>query len=441
MKIKEVVREIETTYDVRSIEHKKIPVWLDVRNRIFFKLSLGVESNLTISRGTYFHILSSFFYGFFNWFKKYDCWFIGAISNRVLIEGKYYDRLFDYPATRMGKSLFIELSISKHYKRKNEKMYGLFILSSTKNVAILEEINKTYKLEINHKYAIKKILSQYKVMKFILIFKSPKFVFISPSYTSYGYIKAFKEKKIKVIEVQHGVINREHFGYNLYTEFNKEYSPDFLLTFGENEKCIFGGDNFFIDPNNVIPIGSFYIDHINNSFIPNEALTTKCKEYQIVISVSLQDCPTGAKLPEFIMQAARENLSHLYLVKTRRTPIESYEEQYDIPDNVLFVTDLNVYETILYSDYHLTAFSSCALEAPALGKKNILFNIDNKAQEYYGSILNNNNTTVYANDFDEYIQILRTIRKEEEEFIKSEHQSVLIANYTENMDSFINRIK
>ena len=407
-------------------------------------------------KGLIFHVLSSFFYGFFNWFRPYDAWFLGSKSNRVLIDGKYYDRLFDYPASKLNRSLVIELSTNKHYKRKKvaskrivsrstliiiEKFYSLFLFSKAKNLQIFDQIKLEHEIDFDPSYAIKKMVSQYKVMKFLLFFNKPKYVFIAPAFTAYGYVKAFKEKGIKVIEIQHGVISNQHYGYNVFSNFNDEYSPDYLLSLGENERKVFVPENTYIDSELVIPVGSYYIEHINNTFKPSIEIIDLSANYKLVFSVSLQDCVSGSKLVPFLVDAARKNSSFLYLVKPRRTSIETYSERYDLPDNFVLIENLNVYQTILHSDIHITAFSSCALEAPALGKKNILINIDGKAVQYYKDILINSNTTVYVDDYTEFENEVNQMHIQESEFVKSEHKDVLVSNYSEKVDEFLIKLE
>lgn len=451
MKVSDLIYQIETETNVEEIRYKKIPLWLELRNRFFFKLSIGKESNLVINSNTIIKTITSIFYGFFNWFKSYDAWFLGSDLNRILIDEKYYDKIFDYPASKFNKSLFLELSTKGHYKKKNvyskyivsrapliiiEKVYSLFINIKKVDLSSYNELCQKYQININPKYGIKKMISQYKIMKLLLIFKKPKYVFIAPSYNNYGYIKAVKDKGIKVIEIQHGVINKEHFGYNVYAKFDENYFPDYLLTFGEREKSIFYPPNNFINKEKVFPVGSFYIDYINSSYSQSK----KQHNYELTFSVSLQDCEIGGKVVPFIINLAKKHPNYLFLLKPRRTNINDYLSKYKFPDNIKFITQQNIYELIKSTDIHITAYSTCALEAPALGKRNILLNFENKAKEYYGSFLNNNNTHYIENE-QQFNTVTAQIKLESENLIKESHKNVMITNYKKNIDDFIKLLK
>jgi hypothetical protein len=451
MKISDLIYKIETENNVVNIKYKKIPLWLELRNRFFFKLSIGKESNLVINSSTILKIIKSIFYGFLNWFKNYDAWFLGSDLNRIKVNDKYYDKIFDYPADNFKKSLFLELSTNGHYKRKNvyskyivsrspliilEKVYSIFINTRKIDLNTYKKLSKEHKLDINPKYGIKKMISQYQIMKLLLFFKKPKYVFIAPSYNNYGYIKAFKDRGIKVIEIQHGVINKEHFGYNIYAKFDKNYFPDYILTFGEREKSVFQPPNLFINPNKVIPVGSFYIDYINYNF----KSYSKNNAYNLTFSVSLQDCDIGHKVVPFIIEIAKKQTNNLFLLKPRRTSVDYYISKYQFPNNIKFIDNQDIYKLIKSSDIHITSYSTCALEAPALGKINILLNFENKAKEYYDSILNSTNT-YYVENVEQFHQIIETIQIPSEEKIKESHQNVMYNNYYKNIDDFIKLLK
>jgi hypothetical protein len=455
MKNIDLVKHIETNYDVQSIKYKNLSLWLELRNRFFIKLFLGQESLLKISKQTYLNVLRSSFYGFFNWFKKYDAWFLSTNINRVLVDGKYFDRLFDYPASKIDKSLFIELSTTTHYQRKKvtsknivsrsplillEKLISFFIKVSKAELAVFEKICSDYDVKINTSYVVKKMVSQYRVMKFLLFFKSPEVVFISPSYMTYGYVKALKEKKIKVVEVQHGVILKEHQGYNINSEFDSDYFVDYLLVFGNNEKNVFGGDNLGINKENVIPVGSYYLDHIKQMFTPNSEIENLRIGFTKTFCVSLQELEVGEKLIPLIIESAKGNTNCLFLLKPRKLPLSYYKNKYTYPKNVIFIDSVNVYQLILQSDFHITIYSTCALEAPSLGKRNILFNIDNKSKEYLGESLTNDTTSLYVNTLEEFNALVRSIEKSSSKDILQAHKDVLFANYTTNMDSFIQNV-
>lgn len=451
MRINQVIKSIEGKYDTKNVQYKKLSLWLEFRNRFFYTLSIGKESNLVINRSLYLTVFKSLFYGFFNWFRTYDCWVLSASNYRIQIGDKYFDKYFDYPASKIKRTLFIELSVSPHYKLSRvfskyivsrapivifEKLYSIFIVTKKIDYSLYKDIQREYDTVIDPNYSIKKMISQYMSMKLLLFFKkTPSHVFIAPSYMSFGYVKALKEKGVIVVEVQHGVINKEHFGYNYYEEYNKNYFPDFLLSFGEREREVFDEANTYISQENVVSVGSYYIDYIANSFVREFDTST----YRLTFSVSMQDCEIGSKLLKFLINVAIKNSDCLFLLKPRRTAVSDYTSLYNIPENILFMEDLDVYKTILHSDFHITAYSSCALEAPALGVKNVLINLENKAKEYYSTVLDDNTTDYVSSEF-EFNQLVSNLEILPKETVKSFHRGVFKANYMANIDSFLEKI-
>lgn len=61
----------------------------------------------------------------------------------------------------------------------------------------------------------------------------PELAVVVVSYERETFIEACKEQGIPVIELQHGVIYENHFGYSYPGPRTKETFPDYLLTFGE----------------------------------------------------------------------------------------------------------------------------------------------------------------------------------------------------------------
>ena len=448
MKVGETIREIETEFDVHQIEKDGLALWLDLRNRFFFKLLIGKESNLVVGSGLIVNLLSTLFTGFFNWFRSYDVWVLNSDLNRVKINGKAYDRLFDHPASKLGKTLFIETKLnrnlrgvpswSEHVVSRSplyaiEKLLSLFINAKSVDVTVYHSILSKRQVDIDPSYSIKKMVASYRMMRFLLkVKRPPKIVFIAPSYTSYGYMKALKERGVIIIEGQHGVINSEHFGYNLFADFDRSYFPDYLLTFGEREQRVFHASNRFIDAGNVIPVGSYYIQYLRE----NHMARSFAGDHELVISVSLQDCDTGWELIPFLIKVAEANNQILFRLKPRRTEIPEYLARFTFPSNVEFVDNADVYETILDSDIHLTAYSSCALEAPALGRMNILVNLNNKAKEYYQDILDPI-TTKYVQSSEEFSELMHGLQLPEEQALLTAHSDVMCGNYMERMDEFL----
>ncbi len=453
MKNSELVEHIESNYDVKSIQYKKLNLWLEIRNRLFPLINIGQESTLKVNTSTYKTVLLSSFYGFFNWFKSYDCWIFSAKINRVKIDEKYHDRLYEYIGVKFKKSLFIEVTTDEHFKRREvasknmvsksalilvEKLVGAFINIRKINQSVIREIEKEFQIKFDANYSLKKMISQYKTMRFILRFKRPKVVFLSPAYTAYGYISAFKEKGIKVIEVQHGVILKEHFGYYHHHNFNQESKLDYLLTFGENEIKVFE-DNYYIDKAKVIPVGNYYLDHIQQNYKPNQKIEKLVQKFQKSFVVSLQDIDQSHQFILALIECAKRNPNSLFILKPRMAKATDLIHKYGGYDNLVFEDKINIYQLILQTDFHITIYSTCAIEAPALGKPNILYNIDNLSKSIFENTLVDPVTTTYVNDFKTLNKLISEVEPKNKTEILKAHKAIIKSNYRQNIDLFLQK--
>lgn len=85
----------------------------------------------------------------------------------------------------------------------------------------------------------------------------PSVAVVVVSYGKETFIEACKRNNVPVVELQHGVIYEEHYGYSYPKGETKETFPDYLFTFGEfwNE-----GINYPIPDSHVIPVGYPYLE-------------------------------------------------------------------------------------------------------------------------------------------------------------------------------------
>jgi hypothetical protein len=84
---------------------------------------------------------------------------------------------------------------------------------------------------------------------------SPKVAVFLVSYTRENQIEACKELGITTVELQHGIIDEGHMGYN-YPEGKKSF-PDYLFTFGHYWK---ESANFPISDEKIVSIGYPYLE-------------------------------------------------------------------------------------------------------------------------------------------------------------------------------------
>ncbi len=467
MDIHKDIKQYETTHKQKLINltFKGLPVWLNIRNHYFALKNKGFTA--TYQHQTLFDkikYLRNVFYGLHELFlSPKSIWIITSSVNKRKLNGKYIDVFTEFVIREYNNDTLVwEMPVFTHKKKKDLTAKHII---STSSLLLVEQIVKLFfvrkkeieettdylhefiekdileKIPLSH--SVTKIYLQYKVMRVLLkILKPPKAVFIVASYTNYGYIKALKEKGVKVVEIQHGIINKHHYGYNLFLKYPNSYFPDYLLTFGKNEISVFqdNENQWGRKLTRIVPVGNFMIDYYLKNFSPDKKIQTLKKNYQLTFAVALQDCEIGKEFFQILIAIAKELPHVLFLTKRRKIPMEWYENNYSWTKNIVFIEDIDVYNVILHSDYHITAYSSTAIEAPAMGKINLLCNIHNKAKTYYESRLNEKSDTFYFNTPNEFINILPNLPEKSSKEIQQQQTNIL-PEYHKNIKSFLLDLK
>ena len=448
-----IFKEIEKKYPVESIKINDIQIWPYLRIYLGFKLIFDID-RITFNFKILINFIRTFFYGFFNLFRKYEYIVFSVSEQRKLINNKYVDR-FDYIAEMLNNTLFFESSLSSHFKKKNiptkhicsKNILYLFevIISNIfirnikiENEHLIKEISEKYNIDVDYRTLSKRFIAQYKIMKFIIKKIKPKAVFMITPYTNMGYVKALKDNGIKVIELQHGVINFSHPAYNIFKRFDSGLYPDYLLTYGKKEKNVFTDKNYYINKNNVIPIGHFYIDYITNKYKGDKKLKRIVKNYNKIIAVTSQDIFDDDLIP-FLKKSADLDKTIIYIFIPRKRT-KSYYSKYNFPENMIIADWLNCYEIIIQSDFHSTINSTCAIEAPSMGIQNILLNINNQSKDYYGTILDDRSITSYVNTPEEFVEIINSFKILEKDKVIKSNKDIIVPYFQENCKKALNLI-
>lgn len=284
-------------------------------------------------------------------------------------------------------------------------------------------------LQLDLDTIVKRHVAQYLTMhNYFGKHKNLEYVFLSVSYTNFGLVNACRDLGISVIEMQHGVINREHYGYTYtYAPAQNQY-PDFLLTFGERDADYINQSSLqhFVKAK---AVGSYVLDLYEKQAVQVQAMS---------VAISGQDCQTGLESVVDLIELAKKNSAVTFYFKARRTAVSWYLERYSFPSNWIFEEKRDVYQLILETTLHLTAYSSCALEAPSIGRRNILFNKNNKAREYYHDKLPEGISTSYCDSLKELHENLqRLLQADVKEIdIKQSNTANMQSNYQDNIHTF-----
>lgn len=455
------IKEAETKYNVSSISVNDIQVWPFLRVSYYFQYGrsyrfdvLNNNSNKIKTTFSKLKRVRNVFYGFWNLFKKYDYIVFSDTFEKRLVNGKYIDKIAEFLIYELGEKrvLLIENPVNGiHFNRseisiKNIISLDIFCIFCNKyflrkkvcinNEVILKEINKKYRLNINyHRIIAQFIFCKYLFKLFYKIYR-PKAIFINCYYSliHQAAIYAAKKMGIKTIELQHGIINNKHPAYNVFTHLDKSFFPDYLLTFGDYVKNIFNEGNYFIKRENVLSVGSMYIDYINNKYQPSketiQIFTNLRKKYKKIIAISSQ-WPIENKLIMFLKKSALLSKDILYIFVPR--DINKNYSNANFPENIIILKHLDVYQIVREVDFHSTLWSTCALEAPAIGVPNILINIEGFAKKYYLNMLTNRDITRFVNTKEEFVNEILTWNSKTKREIMNLHNDFYKENHRKSL--------
>jgi len=431
---------------------KKEKLWTFMRVKVYYEL-LAKSSKTTHSSknlNTKINYIFSFFYGFTNFFKKYDFYFFSDSGQRKKINGKYVDKLTD-PIIKYlnpNRCLQFELPSPQLYKKKNIEtknvisqttieifsyvLAKIYVTIKKNRNTIYEYINKELDLNINYNFYSVFFNIRYSLFKFLFKIMKPKAIFVVCYYDKAYIVKAAKDLNIIVVELQHGIIGKVHPAYYSNILLNNSYIPDYLLSFGLYEKEIVSQKNGIYNLNQIHPIGHYYIEYLYNNFTLNKNLTKQIKNYDLIFSVTLQDSITD-KLLDIIEELAEAYQNYLFIIIPREE-LERYRTQNF--KNIILFNELDCYQKTLHSDFHITAYSSCAIEAPSLGVKNILFNINNFSRNYFDGLLSEDNTVIVdsVEEFDRWINLYSSYNSIE---VVDSNKYLIQTLYAKNIKVFI----
>ena len=140
------------------------------------------------------------------------------------------------------------------------------------------------------------------------------------------------------------------------------------------------------------------------------------------------------------LKSATERCADIgFLFVPRHKHAEHYQ-QYGLPDNVIFIHELDAYQSMAAGDIHTTLNSTCALEAPSLGTVNVLMNIDNMARKYLEKLLVENESTYYASNVDEFCELVRKVPVSDKNLMKSSNSGNIRENFKSNLKWAIDKI-
>lgn len=387
--------EIDSYINNFKLEYKDFNLTKLVRDELIYQIKKKNNTGTPkpqISKQTIKRLLIGLLETFLILFKEKRYWVFSNADRRKLKQGVFVDRVTSIVSEVFpNDALFIENSlITKHKKPTkdiilSESFFHLLsfiiykIIYKKKSVNIngsIKDLEDEFDVQLNIEPSIKKFIGQYYAMKcFLAIKKKPKMVFMAYPNGYYGYVQVFKEKNIPIIELQHGIIYKEHPSYN-YRSKTSFFKPDFIFTYGKKDKeCL--EKIHFLPTNKIFTVGSYMLDiekgtKKNTTYI-DEIIQKIGKDKKIIVVTT-----TIADIGEMILWA--ENYSNEYedyfILILPRIFYKSSKRK----ENNFIIVDPNkttIYELLKNCDAHVTQVSTCALEALFFNKPSFIYETNN----------------------------------------------------------------
>lgn len=430
----QLLRDIESKYDVSSVKFKNVQIWPFIRIKLFERIS-GADTNLKPSKKSGIRIVLStlFYYNPFKYFKKSKTWLFSSFERRKQIGDRAVMRISGAIVDIEPETLVIEkptdyqCSTPRNLVREANIVSESWILLFVHFIAFFL---KLFRLKINREDVIKRILeenglsfdykteikllyAQKKTMDYLLrIFHKPKKVFIECPYPVMGYIWSMHHHNIKVTELQHGVLNNLHYAYNSLYHSN-EFYPDRMCVFGDVEFKYLTGEQCHYCKD-IVRTGLYFLE-VADKFFVSDVFSIYREDYKHVVLVAGQ---TGyeKQLVEFINVIALEAKDCIFIYVPR-----SLEEQFVFNrNNIVFQPGINIYEYMKWCDIHLTISSTTCLECQYFKKPTVFYDYEGRSSNYYRNVLNEDNGVYYINDCNGFTNALRSVDNNKDLFTYKE---------------------
>lgn len=412
-----LLKEVEKQYDVMSVKYKGVSVWPYVR--CYLVDMFGFQKARKPSASNVLLILKNLFtYNPLVFTRRMDIWSYSGVITRKQIGDKYYHHVSGALPFVTENVLNLENPESSrpHYKKKEipekyivsnawsillSRGFEYFLRlkkMSVENAYVFEEINKKYNIPFDYYFRIRLLYAQKLATDILLkIGKKPKVVAMECPYDQSGYVWSFHEHNIPVVELQHGVLNDNHYAYNSMFH-GGILAPDEICVYGDEEyKYLNNRETPFCAK--VTKTGLFILDKANQYF-DKDIFESERKAYKKIIVVAGQsNCEE--KLLAFIEEVSKYTPDIFYAYIPRRICVLDCHSK-----NVKIYFNVNIYQYLKWCDLHCTVSSTTCLESQYFCKPNIFIELNNTAREYYGHILKEENGSFFANSIDSFISVL-----------------------------------
>ncbi|WP_289060218.1 hypothetical protein [uncultured Zobellia sp.] len=440
------LKKIETEVAVDKIAHKGISIWPILKSYligIVGENNIIKEANLPYLK-LFLKTLPSDFLSIKNMGKsKY--WVFSSSQTRFYINEDSFDRvstgllkylegyvLFENPIPK-GKTESKKLQKGEYYVGMSWVYLIQFIILKLSKNPKIENLNllETYlKKDISKiKYIYHRIQAGKKLYNVLFKFYKPKAIFVVCYYSNFELILAAKKNNIPVIELQHGLVTDSHRAYHYKEKQPSNLLPDYFLSYGKYASDIVIEGNLF-EKTQVLDYGYTFIEEVQERLSISHELQEIKKSFKKTVCITGQLEITDAPLLKIILNISHKFPDICFIFKPRHYV---QDESFNSSPNFVRLGSINTYELLKYCDYHLTVYSTCALEALALGTPTISLDIKGYYSRFLMRLLGKNPYNFVAKTEEELVVVLNEI--EGRTFVKSEIKQSISHVFSPQVDS------
>lgn len=304
---------------------------------------------------------------------------------------KLYDRINCY--IFMGENVIEKLDFDYSMKYVNQFSFMYSKHDSFLRNNLIKTIDKISNLDFNKseidniKIAFYLFYKQYIFYKRFLDLTFFEICYVVCHYHNEGFLLAAKHKKLKTVELQHGIIANQDIFYNYPNRFkkirDKAIFPDQILVFGNHWKKILEEGNCY-KTNQIKIIGNFLT--YNDEILQNEKKLFNKNQKYILIT-------TQTKLSNFFVEYIKYlsghlnkyNLDYKIIVKNHHSEeLSLYSELKEI-ENILF-SKSEVYSLFKIVEKHISIYSTTLYDAIMYKLENYSLNVPS-CEDYVNKIV------------------------------------------------------
>lgn len=274
-----------------------------------------------------------------------------------------------------------------------------------------------------------------KVLNWLLKRWKPRVV-INCCYTYYAEVYAAKKNGIRTVELQHGIISPLHPGYESRLAIDKNFTAEYLLSFGENSTRELS--NNVVNLSKTIPVGNLYLEELFHS-PPDPAIQALTDSFQRSVCVPT-DSMTEEEVIGFILELAKKDPGIGYLIVPRLDMSGESKEKISAAGNIRILSGQSFQNVVRHCSVQTATVSSCCLESLSLGVPNILINKDGRAKLIYGDLVDDR-YTAFISDADEYFLSLEKLKGYSREEVRESNYKNFSNGYRDNLSKALKTIQ